>query len=65
MMDTIQSRVLDLKRRIAEEKIKWGFTEDVYLPSEKPKQEAVKPPKKEVSQADDLKAMLLNRKKTK
>ncbi len=63
-MSDIQSRVLDLRRRIAEEKIKWGFTEE-YLPPEKPKQEAVKPPKKEVSQADDLKAMLLNRKKTK
>lgn len=64
-MSDIQIRVLDLRRRIAEEKIKWGFTEDEHLPPEKPKQEAVKPPKKEVSQADDLKAMLLNRKKTK
>ena len=64
-MSDIQSRVLDLRRRIAEEKIKWGFTEDAYLPSEKPKQEAAKPVIKEVSQADDLKAMLLNRKKTK
>jgi hypothetical protein len=64
-MSDIQSKVLDLRRRIAEEKIKWGFTEDYQLPPEKPKQEAVNPPIKEISEADDLKAKLLNRKKIK
>ena len=59
-MSSFQDKILDIRRRIAEEKLKWGFTEEQPLVNT-PKEVTQKQP----SEADDLKAMLLNRKKTK
>lgn len=61
-MSDIQDRILDIRRRIEEEKIKWGFTDELRPTLVQPKQEVTV---KQSSDANDLKAMLLNRKKMK
>lgn len=59
-MSSFQDKISDIRRRITEEKLKWGFTEEQPLVNTQ-KEVTQKQP----SQADDLKAMLLNRKKPK
>lgn len=61
-MSDIQDRLLDIRRRIAEEKIKWGFDEEPRPARVQPKQEVTV---KQSNIANDLKTMLLNRKKMK
>lgn len=61
-MSDIQDRILDIRRRIAEEKIKWGFTDE---PRPTPVQQKQEVTVKQSSDANDLKTMLLNRKKMK
>lgn len=58
-MSDIQDRILDIRRRIEEEKIKWGFTDEPRPTPVQPKQEVTV---KQSSDADDLKAMLLRKK---